>query len=89
MLAVQMAATHMSLIRAGSWLAKANDLQRLEAYSRAYNKLARTYAAQMEALANTGTEGSRRSAWSTSMCTRADRPSWAISTRGRGAEDER
>lgn len=50
MLAVQMAATHVALIRAGGWLAKADNLPRLEAYSTAYNKLARTYAAQMEAL---------------------------------------
>jgi hypothetical protein len=50
MLAVQMAATHVALIRAGGWLAKADTLPRLEAYSTAYNKLARTYATQMEAL---------------------------------------
>ena len=50
MLAVQMAATHVALIRAAQGLAKAGMLPQLEAYSTAYNKLARTYTAQMEAL---------------------------------------
>jgi hypothetical protein len=50
MLAVQMAATHVALVRAAGLLAKASTIQHLEAYSTAYNKLARTYAAQMEAL---------------------------------------
>ena len=50
MLAVQMAATHVALIRAGRWMANADKLDQLKAYSSSYNKLARTYVAQMEAL---------------------------------------
>jgi hypothetical protein len=50
MLAVQMAATHVAMVRAAQGLARAGMLPQLEAYSTAYNKLARTYAAQMEAL---------------------------------------
>jgi len=50
MLAVQMAATHVALIRAGRWMANADTLAKLDAYTNGYNKLARTYTAQMEAL---------------------------------------
>ena len=50
MLAVQMAATHVPLIRQGRWLANVDELPQFEAAERAYNKLARTYTAQMEAL---------------------------------------
>ena len=50
MLAVQMAATHVATVRAATSLARASQLPHLEAYSTAYNKLARTFAAQMEAL---------------------------------------
>ena len=50
MLAVQMAATHVAMIRAASSLAKADSIPRLEAHSTNFNKLARTYTAQMEAL---------------------------------------
>ena len=50
MLAVQMAATHVALIRTGGMLARADQLPQYEAHERAYNKLARTYTAQMEAL---------------------------------------
>ncbi len=50
MLAVQMAATHVAMIRVGGSLDRAELLPQYEAYDRAYNKLARTYMAQMEAL---------------------------------------
>ena len=50
MLAVQMATTHIALIRQGGRMANAEQLPQFEAHERAYNKLARTYTAQVEAL---------------------------------------
>lgn len=50
MLAVQMAATHVALIRAGRWLATTETVQQLKTHYSGYNMLARTYAAQMAAL---------------------------------------
>ena len=50
MLAVQMAVTHVALIRAGRWMATADNLRQSQAHTSGYNKLARTFTAQMEAL---------------------------------------
>ena len=50
MLAVQMAATHVATIRAGRWLANADKLPQIQAHYTGFNKLARTFAAQVEAL---------------------------------------
>jgi hypothetical protein len=50
MLAVQMATTHVALVRQGKRMANADQLPQFEAHERAYNKLARTYTTQMEAL---------------------------------------
>ena len=50
MLAVQMAATHVALIRTAGRFARAEMLLQLEAHERGYNKLARTFAAQAETL---------------------------------------
>ena len=50
MLAVQMATTHIALMRQGGRMANADQLPQFEAHERAYNKLARTYTAQVEAL---------------------------------------
>ncbi|RYH06528.1 hypothetical protein [Tropicimonas sp. IMCC6043] len=50
MLAVQMATTHVAMIRQGGRMANAEQLPQFEAHERAYNKLARTYAVQVEAL---------------------------------------
>ena len=50
MLAVQMAATHVAMVRAGRWLASADTVEKATAYNSSYTKLARTYTAQMEAL---------------------------------------
>ena len=50
MLAVQMAATHVAMIRSGRWLANSNRLDQVQAHYNGYTKLARTYAAQVEAL---------------------------------------
>ena len=50
MLAVQMAAVHIATIRAGRWLATCDNLPQREAHYTGFNKLARTFAAQVEAL---------------------------------------
>lgn len=50
LLAVQMATTHVALMRVGMKFAHADVMPRFEAFERAYNKLARTYTAQVEAL---------------------------------------
>ena len=50
LLAVQMAATHVALVRAGRWMASADSLAQSQAYTNSFTKLARTYTTQMEAL---------------------------------------
>ena len=50
MLAVQMAATHVAIIRTAGRFAQAKMLPQLEAHERGFNKLARTFTAQVEAL---------------------------------------
>lgn len=50
MLAVQMAITHIAMVRSGRRFANADHLHQYEAHERAFNKLARTYTTQMEAL---------------------------------------
>jgi hypothetical protein len=50
MLAVQMAATHMATIRTANSLAHSNTLEMREINGNGFNKLARTFTAQMEAL---------------------------------------
>lgn len=50
MLAVQMAATHVATVRQGRRMACADQLPQFDSHERAYNKLARTFAAQVEAL---------------------------------------
>jgi hypothetical protein len=50
MLAVQMAATHVATIRQGRRMALADQLPQFDSHERAYNKLARTFAAQVETL---------------------------------------
>ncbi len=50
LLAVQMAATHVALVRAGRWLGNAETVQQVQAHYSGYNKLARTYTTQIEAL---------------------------------------
>ena len=57
MLAVQMAATHVATIRAGRWMATSDNLPQLEAHYTGFNKLARTFAAQVEALRKHRTGG--------------------------------
>lgn len=50
MLAVQMAATHIALIRSARWLGNTETIPQVQAHYSGFNKLARTYAAQVEAL---------------------------------------
>lgn len=50
MLAVQMAATHVALVRSARWLAHAERVDQVSVHYNGYNKLARTYTAQVEAL---------------------------------------
>ena len=57
MLAVQMAATHVATIRAGRWMATSDNLPQVEAHYTGFNKLARTFAAQVEALRKHRTGG--------------------------------
>lgn len=59
MLAVQMAATHVALIRAGGRMATCTLLNQLEAHTTAYTKLARTFAAQVEALRKHRSKGQK------------------------------
>lgn len=50
MLAVQMAATHVAMIRSARWLANSESLAQSQAHYTGMNKLARTFANQTEAL---------------------------------------
>jgi len=60
MLAVQMAATHVATIRAGRWMATSDNLAQVQAHYTGFNKLARTFAAQVEALRKHRTGGEQR-----------------------------
>lgn len=57
MLAVQMAATHVATIRSARWLACAEHIPQAQAHYAGYNKLARTFAAQVETLRKHRTGG--------------------------------
>lgn len=57
MLAVQMAATHVATIRSARWLANTNNIPQVQAHYTGFNKLARTFAAQVEALRKHRTGG--------------------------------
>lgn len=59
MLAVQMAATHVATIRAGRWMATSDNLPQVQAHYTGFNKLARTFAAQVEALRKHRTGGAQ------------------------------
>lgn len=60
MLAVQLVATHVATIRAGRWMANAETLPQIEAHYTGFNKLARTFAAQVEALRKHRTGGQQK-----------------------------
>lgn len=57
MLAVQMAATHVATIRSARWLAHIENIPQAQAHYTGFNKLARTFAAQVEALRKHRTGG--------------------------------
>jgi hypothetical protein len=57
MLAAQMAAVHMATMTAAQRLAHAEFIDQLDSAERAFNKLARTYVSQMEALKRYRTGG--------------------------------
>lgn len=57
MLAVQMAATHVATIRSARWLAHTENIPQVQAHYTGFNKLARTFAAQVEALRKHRTGG--------------------------------
>lgn len=60
MLAVQMAATHVATIRSARWMATSDNLPQIAAHYTGFNKLARTFAAQVEALRKHRTGGEQR-----------------------------
>jgi hypothetical protein len=57
MLAVQMAATHVATIRSARWLANSKNVDQVQAHYTGYNKLTRSFAAQVEALRKLRTGG--------------------------------
>lgn len=60
MLAVQLVATHVATIRSARWLATTETLPQVEAHYTGFNKLARTFAAQVEALRKHRTGGQQK-----------------------------
>ena len=60
MLAVQMAATHVATIRSARWLANTDNIAQVQAHYTGFNKLGRTFAAQVEALRKHRTGGEQR-----------------------------
>lgn len=60
MLAVQMATTHVATIRSARWLANTENIPQVQAHYTGFNKLARTFAAQVEALRKHRTGGEQR-----------------------------
>ncbi len=60
MLAAQMAAVHMMVMNFTSRLANASTLQQQDSAERALNKLARTFATQVEALKRYRTGGQQK-----------------------------
>ena len=60
MLAVQLVATHVATIRSARWLASTETLPQVEAHYTGFNKLARTFAAQVEALRKHRTGGQQK-----------------------------
>jgi hypothetical protein len=57
MLAVQMAATHVATIRSARWLACTETIPQVQAHYVGFNKLTRSFAAQVEALRKHRTGG--------------------------------
>jgi hypothetical protein len=66
MLAAQMAAVHMLTMDFARRLNNVDNIPRQDSAERAFNKLARTFAAQVEALKRYRTGGSKRLQWNMS-----------------------
>jgi hypothetical protein len=60
MLAAQMAAVHMAALRMARQLAAAEMIPQQDAAERAFNKLARTFAAQMDTLKRYRSKGEQK-----------------------------
>lgn len=60
MLALQMAATHVATVRSAGWLAHTQNIPQVQAHYAGFTKLARTFAAQVEALRKHRTGGEQR-----------------------------
>jgi hypothetical protein len=60
MLAAQMAAIHIATMTSARWLRSADNLAKQDSAERAFNKLARTFATQMEALMRYRTGGEQK-----------------------------
>ncbi len=60
MLAAQMAAVHMAMMTFARRLAHVDNIQQQDSAERAFNKLARTFAAQVEALRRHRTGGEQK-----------------------------
>jgi len=60
MLAVQLLATHVATIRSARWLAGSDNVAQVQAHYTGFNKMARTFAAQVEALRKHRTGGEQR-----------------------------
>ena len=60
MLAAQMAAVHIATMTSARRLRRADTIQKQDSAERAFNKLARTFATQMEALTRYRTGGEQK-----------------------------
>jgi len=60
MLAAQMAATHMAILKFAQLLGQLDTLPQMDSITRAFNQLERTFAAQMEALKRYRTGGEQK-----------------------------
>lgn len=74
MLAVPMAARHVTTIRTAGMLARAEMFKQFEAYDAAFNKLTRTFAAQVDALRQYHNCGKQTVTCNTSLPKMAGRP---------------
>ena len=77
MLAAQMAAVHMATMRFARRLAHVDNIPQQDSAERAFNKLARTFAAQMEALKRYRTGGEQKVSVQHVSVAKAARRSWA------------
>ncbi len=77
MLAAQMAAVHMATMTFARRLANVEHIPQQDSAERAFNKLARTFTTQMEALKRYRTGANRRSPYNMCRSAKAARRSWA------------